>query len=71
LLAVVLASLLGAGAGIAWLVGAGAGAAAVIAGVRLARHPAANRRERGWELEAIGTAVVAVAWIGGLAGTAI
>ena len=71
LLAVAVASLLGSAAGVAWVAGVVAGAAVVLGGVALSRDVASARRERGWELEAIGTAIVAVAWIGGLAGTAI
>jgi 4-hydroxybenzoate polyprenyltransferase len=68
---VALASLAGASAAIVWLAGVAVGAAAVLAGVGLTRGGDARRRERGWELEAVGTAIVAVMWIGGLAGIAI
>jgi 4-hydroxybenzoate polyprenyltransferase len=69
--AVAIASLGGASAALVWLVGVIAGAAVVLAGVALTRSGDAARRERGWELEALGTATVAVMWIGGLAGMAI
>jgi 4-hydroxybenzoate polyprenyltransferase len=39
-------------------------------GARLALSPLAERRERGWELEAVGVGVAAVGWIGGFAGVA-
>jgi 4-hydroxybenzoate polyprenyltransferase len=65
--AVALASLLGAGAGIPLLLGA-AGAAAVLgAGVYLTRLAPAASRERGWELEAVGTALLAAVWIAAVA----
>jgi hypothetical protein len=46
----------------------GAAAIAVGAGLLSARH--ASVRERGWELEAIGTAVLGLGWLAGTAATA-
>ena len=69
--AVAVASLAGASAGVVWLAGVLAGAGVLLAGVARARAADAGRRERGWELEAVGTAIIAVMWIGGLAGTAV
>jgi 4-hydroxybenzoate polyprenyltransferase len=66
-LAVAVASLLGAGAALPVLLGAAAAAVLILAGVGLARSGSAGARERGWELEAIGTAVLAAAWIAGIA----
>jgi 4-hydroxybenzoate polyprenyltransferase len=57
--------------GLAWLGGRGigllgvaAGAAAVAMGVALGRDASPGRREMGWELEAVGVAVLAVCWVG-------
>jgi len=41
--------------------------ALVMIGLILGRSPRAGTRERGWEAQAIGLGVLAVAWIGGLA----
>jgi 4-hydroxybenzoate polyprenyltransferase len=54
---------------VAWLAVAGAGAVVLI-GVGLGRRGSAVRRERAWEVQAIGTALLAAAWLaswGGLA----
>lgn len=42
----------------------------VAGGVALGRQASATRRERGWELQAIGVAVLAAGWVAALAGTA-
>jgi 4-hydroxybenzoate polyprenyltransferase len=65
--AVALASLLGAGASPQILVGAAAATAVLLGGVRLSRLVSPGARERGWELQAIGTALLAAAWIAGVA----
>jgi 4-hydroxybenzoate polyprenyltransferase len=65
--AVALASLLGAGAGITLLLGAAGATAVVLAGVWLTRNASPASRERGWELEAVGTAVLAAVWIAAVA----
>ena len=44
------------------------GAVTVLAGVALTRHLEPASRERGWELEAIGTGVLALGWIASVAG---
>jgi 4-hydroxybenzoate polyprenyltransferase len=46
------------------------GIGGLIAGIGavLARSPRADRRERGWELEAVGVGLGAIGWIGGLGG---
>jgi 4-hydroxybenzoate polyprenyltransferase len=64
---VALASLLGAGAGVPMLLGAAAATAVLGAGVYLTRVASAASRERGWELEAVGTALLAAAWIAAVA----
>jgi 4-hydroxybenzoate polyprenyltransferase len=65
--AVALASLAGAGAPPLALVISLAGAAGIAAGVVLARSARPPERERGWELEAVGIAVLAVGWVLGIA----
>ena len=65
--AVALASLAGAGAALVALVLALAGAVGIAAGVVLARSTRPPGRERGWELEAVGVAVLAVGWVLGIA----
>ncbi len=65
--AVALGTLFGARAGGLPLIGAGIAAVVVAVGVGLAGSAAADRRERGWELEAIGNAGLAAAWIAALA----
>jgi MFS superfamily sulfate permease-like transporter len=42
------------------------GALLVVVGAGLARSSLASRRERAWELEAVGIGMAAVGWIGGL-----
>jgi 4-hydroxybenzoate polyprenyltransferase len=61
------ASLLGAGAGIPLLLGAAGATVVLLAGVSLTRNASAAWRERGWELEAIGTALLAAVWIAAVA----
>ena len=65
--AVALGTLFGARAGGLPLVAASVAAVVVAVGVGLGGSAAAGRRERGWELEAIGVAGLAAAWIAGLA----
>lgn len=65
--AVALASLAGAGAALVALVVALAGAVGIAAGIVLARSTRPPERERGWELEAVGVAVLAVGWVLGIA----
>lgn len=43
------------------------GAMALAAGLVLGRSPSAARRERGWQLQAVGVGVVAVGWIAAVA----
>lgn len=57
-------------AGLAWLGGGGpgllgvvAGGALVAAGVALIAGGSAGRRERGWELEAVGTGLLGASWL--------
>jgi 4-hydroxybenzoate polyprenyltransferase len=55
---------------LAWIVGLKGGSLALLVGVALAGLAGPTRaplRERGWELEAIGTALVGLAWVWGLA----
>jgi len=47
------------------------GAAAIAGGAGLLAQRRSSVRERGWELEAIGTAVLGLAWLAGLAITAV
>jgi 4-hydroxybenzoate polyprenyltransferase len=47
----------------------GIGGLIVAIGAHLARSLFAERRERGWELEAVGIGLAAIAWIGGLIGS--
>ena len=49
------------------LVPAVAGVACIGAGVALSGRPDAHARERGWEIEAIGTAALALGWVAGMA----
>jgi hypothetical protein len=46
------------------------GAVAIAAGAILERSVSPARRERGWELEAIGVGVLAAGWIAGVASVA-
>jgi len=48
--------------------GIAAAATVVAAGAALGRSRRADRRERAWELEAVGVAALASAWLGGIAG---
>jgi 4-hydroxybenzoate polyprenyltransferase len=43
------------------------GSGLVAGGVILERATSAGRRERGWELEAVGVAVLGIAWVAGIA----
>jgi 4-hydroxybenzoate polyprenyltransferase len=65
--AIALASLLGAGAGVPMLLGAAGATAVLLVGVSLTRNASAASRERGWELEAVGTALLAAVWIAAVA----
>jgi 4-hydroxybenzoate polyprenyltransferase len=65
--AVALASLAGARASLAALVVSLAGAVGIATGVALARSTRPPQRERGWELGAVGVAVLAVGWVLGIA----
>jgi 4-hydroxybenzoate polyprenyltransferase len=47
------------------------GGAAIAAGIILARDEAPSRRERAWELEAIGTGILAAGWIAAVAGVGV
>ncbi len=51
------------------LVAIAAGAAGLAVGLALGRSPRADRRERGWQLQAVGVAVVALAWVAAASGT--
>jgi geranylgeranylglycerol-phosphate geranylgeranyltransferase len=66
-IAVAVASLLGAGTAIPTLLAAAGATAVLIAGVALTRSASPTSRERGWELEAIGTALLAAVWIAAVA----
>ncbi len=66
IIAIVSAGMLGASAGHVVLVAAAS--CAPITGVALARGGGPARRERAWQLEAIGVAAVGVAWIWALYG---
>ena len=55
---------------IAWILGLKGGAIVLLAGVALSGLPGPSRaglRERGWELEAVGTALIGIAWVWGIA----
>jgi 4-hydroxybenzoate polyprenyltransferase len=47
-----------------------AGAVSVVSGLGLARSDAAARRERGWELQAIGVGLIAAGWLWAVSGSA-
>jgi 4-hydroxybenzoate polyprenyltransferase len=64
---IALASLLGAGAAVTMLLGGAVAASVLLTGVWLSRDPSPASRERGWELQALGTALLAAAWIAGVA----
>ncbi len=66
-LAVALASLAGAGAAPVAVIVSLAGAVGIAGGAVLARSTRPSARERGWELEAVGVAVLAVGWVLGIA----
>jgi hypothetical protein len=42
----------------------------VVSGLGLARSDAAARRERGWELQAIGVGLIAAGWLWAVSGSA-
>jgi 4-hydroxybenzoate polyprenyltransferase len=67
---VALGSLWLAGAGAAFTAAAAGGAAVIGAGFMVAPGPrsSAARRERAWELQAVGVAMLAAAWLAGVAG---
>ncbi len=48
------------------LAGAGLGGAVILVGVGLGRDGGPERRQRAWEVEAIGSAVLAIAWVAGV-----
>jgi 4-hydroxybenzoate polyprenyltransferase len=55
---------------IARAMGIPAGSAAIALGIALLAARRANVRERGWELEALGTAALALGWLAGVASVA-
>jgi 4-hydroxybenzoate polyprenyltransferase len=59
-------SLVVAGSTLPWGVAALGGSVAAAGGAMLVGHAEPGRRERGWELEAVGVAVAAAAWLGGM-----
>ncbi|MFL5714896.1 MAG: UbiA family prenyltransferase, partial [Chloroflexota bacterium] len=60
------ATLLLAGAGVVPLAAATLAGVIVAAGLAIGRSADAARRERAWQLQAVGTAVLAAAWLGGV-----
>jgi len=52
-----------AGAALPWAAGVPAGIAVAAAGAAIVHHDEPERRERGWELEAVGVAIVAASWL--------
>jgi hypothetical protein len=50
------------------LAGTVAAALVIAAGLVLGRAPAAGRRERAWEVQAIGVALLAATWLAGYGG---
>jgi 4-hydroxybenzoate polyprenyltransferase len=65
---VAIGSLLVVGGGVPALVGAVVGIVVISAGTWLGRGDDARRLERAWEAEAIGTAILAAAWLAGMVG---
>jgi 4-hydroxybenzoate polyprenyltransferase len=65
---VAIASLLVVGAAVPALAGAVVGIVVIGAGTWLGRSDDARRRERAWEAQAIGTAILATAWLAGMVG---
>jgi 4-hydroxybenzoate polyprenyltransferase len=61
-----LGTLVAGGADILPVAGAGVGSAIVAAGLAVGRSVDSGRRERAWQLQAVGTAVLAAAWLGGV-----
>ena len=64
--AAALATLVAVGAHPLALAGAGLGGVVIVLGVGLGRDGGPERRQRAWEVEAIGSAVLAVAWVAGV-----
>lgn len=64
--AAALVTLVAAGAQPVALAGAGLGGVVILLGVGLAWDGGPERRQRAWEVEAIGSAVLAVAWVAGV-----
>jgi len=62
-----LASAVALGGDGGWIALAGAGAVVVLAGLAIGARGGAAARRRAWEVQALGTGVVAGAWIGALA----
>jgi 4-hydroxybenzoate polyprenyltransferase len=65
---VAIGSLLVIGAGAPALAGAAVGIVVISAGTWLGRGNDARRLERAWEAQAIGTAILATAWLAGMVG---
>ena len=65
---VAIGSLLVVGASLAALAGVAVGIVVISAGTWLGRGDDARRLERAWEAQAIGTAILAVAWLAGMVG---
>jgi 4-hydroxybenzoate polyprenyltransferase len=67
---VVLAALSSAallGADVAWLAVTGGGSMAVLAGLVLGWHSRPTTRRHGWEVQAVGLAIMAAGWLGAVA----
>jgi 4-hydroxybenzoate polyprenyltransferase len=67
--AIALVTLVAWGAPVATIVGAGAGSAVIGIGIGAGRDDRPARRERAWELQAVGVGVLAAAWLAGWAAT--
>jgi 4-hydroxybenzoate polyprenyltransferase len=65
--AVAAVALIAIGAPPPWLLVVGGSAALIGAGVRLSGSTDRGRRQRGWQLEAIGTGLLAFVWLAGIA----
>ena len=59
-------TLVASGAGAAALVAAVVAAAAIVVGLAVGRADDATARERAWEVEAVGVALLAAAWLAGV-----
>jgi hypothetical protein len=57
---------LGGAAGLPWSAGVVAGAVLGVGGAIVVTAPSPERRERGWEVEAVGVAVLAASWLGAM-----